>query len=114
MLESANIQSATVSGVGEEENMCKLSLEWSAIVSCGGGVSYTVTVTPCLSGPGDCDVINGSPMSTFSTIDTQQTLAVNGSVGLKYNFIVSTCANTSPVYSVDLTGIDIVCNYRYV
>ena len=106
LLESANIQSATVSGFGEEENMCQLSLEWSeAIVSCGGDVSYTVTVTPCLSGPGDCDVINGSPVSTFSTTDTQQTFIMNGSFGLEYNLTVSTCANTSPLYSVDLTGM---------
>ena len=106
MLESATIQSATVSGFGEEENMCQLSLEWSeAIVNCGGDVSYTVTVTPCLSGPGDCDVINGSPVSTFTTTDTQKTIPVNGSVGLEYNVTVSTCASTSSLYSVYLTGI---------
>ena len=94
MLESANIQSATVSGFGQEEDMCQLSLEWSeAIVSCGGDVSYTVTVSPCLSGPGDCDVINGSPVSTFSTTDIQQTLMVNGSIGLEYssNLTTTTC-----------------------
>ena len=110
LLESATFQPATVSGFGEEENMCQLSLEWSeAIVSCGGDVSYTVTVTPCLSGPGDCDVINGSPVSTFSTTDIHQTVTVNGSVTLKYSSTVTTetCdvrINNNPNYSVDLRG----------
>ena len=103
MLESATIQSATVSGFDEEENMCQLGLEWSeAIVSCGGDVSYTVTVTPCLSGPGDCDVINGS---SVQTTETQITLCVNGSVSLEYDFNVSTCNVSSNTYTVNLTGI---------
>ena len=102
MLEFATIQSATVSGFGEEENMCQLSLEWSeAIVSCGGVVSYTVTVSPCLSGPGDCDVINGNLMETT---ETQITLSVKGSVGLKYDFNVSTCNVSSNTFTVNLTG----------
>ena len=106
MLGSATFQSATVSGFGEEENMCQLSLEWSeAIVSCGGDVTYTVTVSPCLSGPGDC----GSPVSTFSTTDTQQTVTVNGSVALEYSSTLTTQTcnvriNSNPNYSVDLRG----------
>ena len=106
MSESANIRSANVIELGEEENMCQLSLEWSeAIVSCGGDVSYTVTVTPCLSGPGDCDVINGSPASTFTTTDTQQTVTVNGSIGLEYNITVSTCdVKSTSGLEVTLTG----------
>ena len=94
MLESASIQSATVSGFGEEENMCQLSLEWSeATVSCDGDVSYTVTVTPCLSGPGDCGVINGIPVSTFTTTNTQQIFMVDGKIGLEYssNLTTTTC-----------------------
>ena len=106
MLQSASILSATVSGFGEEENMCLLSLEWSeAIVSCGGDVSYTVTVTPCLSGPGDCDVINGSSFETLSTNDTTQIdLPVNGSIGLEYHFTVSTCDVKSTSVFIALTG----------
>ena len=105
MLESPEFQSATVSGFGDEENMCQLSLEWSeAVVSCSGDVTYTVTATPCLSGSGDCEVISGSPVETFSTTESQITLSVNGSVGLEYDFTVSTCANTSAVFTVNLTG----------
>ena len=111
MLESSEFQSATVSGFGDEENMCQLSLEWSEdVVSCSGDVPYTVTATPCLSGSGDCEVISGSPVETFSTTQSRITLSVNGSVGLEYDFTVSTCANTSDVYTVNLTGeVDIVC-----
>ena len=102
VLESTEFQSATVSGFGD---MCQLSLEWSeAVVSCSGDVPYTVTATPCLSGSGDCEVISGSPVETFSTTESQITLSVDGSVGLEYDFTVSTCANTSEVYRVNLTG----------
>ena len=108
VFESSEFQSATVNGVGD---MCQLSLEWSeAVVSCSGDVPYTVTATPCLSGSGDCEVISGSPVETFSTTESQITLSVDGSVGLGYDFTVSTCANTSAVFSVNLTGgVDIVC-----
>ena len=107
VLESSEFQSATVSEVGD---MCQLSLEWSeAVVSCSGDVPYTVTATPCLSGSGDCDVISGSPVETFSTTESQITLSVDGSVGLEYDFTVSTCASASDVFSVNLTGgVDIM------
>ncbi|CAI8023821.1 hypothetical protein GBAR_LOCUS13903, partial [Geodia barretti] len=97
----------------------QLSLEWSeAVVSCSGDVPYTVTATPCLSGSGDCEVISGSPVETFSTTESQITLSVNGSVGLEYDFTVSTCANTSDVYTVNLTatsssGVESSFNYIY-
>ena len=101
MLESPEIHSASVSGLGDEENMCRLSLEWSeAVISCGGSVTYNLSATPCLSVSGDCEVVGGR--QTTSTTETRITLSVDGSVGLEYNFTVSTCANTSPVYSVDL------------
>ena len=113
VLESSEFQSATVSGFGHR---CQLSLNWSeAVVSCSGDVPYTVTATPCLSGSGDCEVISGSPVETFSTTESQITLSVDGSVGLEYDFTVSTCANTSAVFNVNLTGeVDIVYNYMYV
>ena len=97
MLESPEILSASVSGLGDEDNMCRLSLEWSeAVVSCAGSVTYTLSATPCLSVSRECEVVGGT--------ETGITLTVNGSVGLEYDFTVSTCANTSAVYSVDLTG----------
>jgi hypothetical protein len=100
VLESSEFQSATVSGFGD---MCQLSLEWSeAVVSCSGDVTYTVTATPCLSGSGDCEVISGSPVETFSTTESQITLSVDGSVGLEYDFTVSTCTSASDVYTVNL------------
>ena len=107
-LGSPEIQSASVSGLGDEENMCRLSLEWSeAVVSCAGSVTYTLTATPCLSVSGDCEGVGGR--QTTSTTETRITLSVDGSAGLEYDFTVSTCANTSPVYSVDLkvTGISV-------
>ena len=86
--------------------MCQLSLEWSeAIVSCGGDVSYTLTVSPCLSGPGDCDVINDSSFEALSTTETQINITVNGSVGLEYNFTIITCdMKSAHVFGVTLTG----------
>ena len=106
-LGSPEIHSASVSGLGDEENMCRLSLGWSEVVSCGGSVTYTLSATPCLSVSGDCEVAGGS--QTTSTTETRITLSVDGSVGLEYDFTVSTCANTSDVYSVDLkvTGISV-------
>ena len=107
-LGSPEINSASVSGLGDEENMCRLSLRWSeAVVNCGGNVTYTLSATPCLSVSGDCEVAGGS--QTTSTTETRITLSVDESVGLEYDFTVSTCANTSPVYSVDLkvTGISV-------
>ena len=104
MLESPEILSANVSGLGDEDNMCRLSLEWSEAVSCGGNVTYTLTATPCLSVSGDCEVVGGR--QTTSITETRITLSVDGSVGLEYDFTVSTCANTSAVYSVDLTGVN--------
>ena len=87
--------------------MCQLSLEWSeAVVNCSGDVPYTVTATPCLSGSGDCEVISG--VETFSTTESQITLSVDGSVGLEYDFTVSTCANSSDVYRVNLTGMSVL------
>ena len=85
--------------------MCRLSVEWSeTIVSCGGNVTYNLTVTPCLTGSGDCD------MKTFSGLEENQlSFAVNGSVSLEYELTVNTvtCGNmtTSPVYRVDLSGV---------
>ena len=108
VLGSPEFQSASVSGLGDEENMCRLSLEWSeAVVSCAGSVTYTLSATPCLSVSGDCEGVGGR--QTTSTTETQITLSVDGSVGLEYDFTVSTCANTSAVYSVDLkvTGISV-------
>ena len=108
MLESPEIQSASVSGLGDEENMCRVSLEWSeVVVSCAGSVTYTLSATPCLSVSGDCEVVGGR--QTTSTTETRITLSVDGSVGLEYNFTVSTCANTSTAYSADLkvTGISV-------
>ena len=87
----------------------RLSLEWSeAVVSCAGSVTYTLSATPCLSVSGDCEVAGGR--QTTSTTETGITLSVDGSVGLEYDFTVSTCANTSSVYSVDLkvTGISVL------
>ena len=102
MLESPEIPSAIVSGLGDE-NMCRLNVEWSeAVVSCGGSVTYILTATSCLSVSGDCEVVGGS--QTTSTTETGITLSVDGSAGLEYDFTVSTCTNTSAVYSVDLTG----------
>ena len=107
MLESPEIHPASVSGLGDEDNMCRLSLEWSeAVVSCAGSVTYTLSATPCLSVSRECEVVGGR--QTTSTTETQITLPVDGSVGLEYNFTVSTCANTSAVYSVDLTGTESV------
>ena len=107
VLKSSEFQSATVSGFGD---MCQLSLNWSeAVVSCSRDVPYIVPATPCLSESGDCEVISGSPVETFSTTESQITLSVDGSVSLEYDFTVSTCANTSAVFSVNLTGgVDIV------
>ena len=102
MLESPEIQSASVSGLGDE-NMCRLSLEWSeAVVSCAGSVTYILTATSCLSVSGDCEGVGGR--QTTSTTETGITLSVDGSAGLEYDFTVSTCTNTSAVYSVNLTG----------
>ena len=104
MLESPEIHSVSVSGLGDEENMCRLSLGWSeAVVSCGGNVTYILSATPCLSVSGDCVVVGGS--QTTSTTETRITLSVDGSVGLEYDFTVSTCASTSAVYSANLTGM---------
>ena len=81
--------------------MCELSVEWSeAITSCGGSVTYNLTVTPCPSGSGDCDMND----MTFSGLEeNQQSFNVNGSVSLEYELTVSTvtCGDvtTSPVYS---------------
>ena len=108
VFESPEFQSASVSGLGDEENMCRLSLEWTeAVVNCAGSVTYILTANPCLSVSGDCEVVGGS--QTTSTTETQITLSVDGSVGLEYDFTVSTCANTSAVYSVNLkvTGIGV-------
>ena len=104
LLESSQVQGDTVSGVGDEENMCELSVEWSeTIVSCGGSVTYNLTVTPCPSGSGDCD-------TTFSGLEeNQHSFNVNGSVSLEYELTVSTvtCGDvtTSPVYRADLSGV---------
>ena len=101
MLGSPEILSANVSGLGDEENMCRLSLGWSeAVVSCAGSVTYNLSATPCLSVSGDCEGVGGR-----QTTSTTETRIVNGSVGLEYDFTVSTCANTSAVYSVNLTGM---------
>ena len=87
--------------------MCRLSVEWSeAIVSCGGSVTYNLTVTPCPSGSGDCDMND----MTFSGLEeNQHSFTVNGSVSLEYELTVSTvtCGNvtTSPVYRIDLSGV---------
>ena len=108
VLGSPEIHSASFSGLGDE-NMCRLRLEWSeAVVSCAGSVTYILSVTPCLSVSGDCEVVGGS--QTTSTTETGITLSVDGSVGLEYNFTVGTCGNTSPVYSADLkvTGISVL------
>ena len=84
--------------------MCVLSVEWSeTIVSCGGSVTYNLTVTPCPSGSGDCDMND----MTFSGLEeTQQSFTVNS---LEYELTVSTvtCGDvtTSPMYSVDLSGV---------
>ena len=86
--------------------MCELSVEWSeTIVSCGGSVTYNLTVTPCPSGSGDCAMND----MTFSGLEeNQHSFNVNGSVSLEYELTVSTvtCGNvtTSPVYRVNLTG----------
>ena len=107
-LGSPEIHSASVSGLGDEENMCRLSLEWSeAVVNCGGSVTYTLSATPCLSVSGDCEVVGGR--QTTSTTETGINMTVDGSVGLEYDFTVSTCANTSAAYSVALkvTGISV-------
>ena len=87
--------------------MCVLSVEWSeTIVSCGGSVTYNLTVTPCPSGSGDCDMND----MTFSGLEeNQHSFTVNGSVSLEYELTVSTvtCGNvtTSPVYRIDLSGV---------
>ena len=84
--------------------MCVLNVEWSeTIVSCGGSVTYNLTVTPCPSGSGDCGT------TIFSGLEeNQHSFTVNGSVSLEYELTVSTvtCGDvtTSPVYSVNLTG----------
>ena len=82
LLESSRVQGDTVSGVGDDENMCVLSVEWSeTIVSCGGSVTYSLTVTPCPSGSGDCDMND----MTFSGLEeNQHSFTVNGSVSLEY------------------------------
>ena len=88
------------------ENMCRLSVEWSeTFVSCGGSVTYNLTVTPCPSGSGDCDMND----MTFSGLEeNQHSFTVDGSVSLEYELTVSTvtCGDvtTSPVYRVNLTG----------
>ena len=102
-MESSEFRSATVSAFGVEENVCELNLKWSeAIVSCGGSVSYTVTVAPCLSG--DCND------STISGVDTEHSVAVNGSVELEYELTLrtETCNGrmmTNNSISVNLTGV---------
>ena len=81
--------------------MCRLSVEWSeTFVSCGGSVTYNLTVAPCPSGRD----------MTFSGLEeNQHSFNVNGSVSLEYELTVSTvtCGDvtTSPVYSVNLTGV---------
>ena len=107
LLESSRVQGDTISGVGDEENMCVLSVEWSeTIVSCGGSVAYNLTVTPCPSGSGDCDM---NDMTFPGLEENQNSFTVNASVSLEYELTVSTvtCGDvtTSPVYSVDLSGV---------
>ena len=107
LLESSRVQGDTVSGVGDEENMCVLSVEWSeTIVSCGRSVTYNLTVTPCPSGSGDCDM---NDMTFSGWEENQHSFTVNGSVSLEYELTVSTvtCGDvtTSPVYRVDLSGV---------
>ena len=87
--------------------MCELSVEWSeAIISCGGSVTYNLTVTPCPSGSGDCDM---NDMTVSGLEENQHSFNVNGSVSLEYELTVSTvtCGNvtTSAVYRVDLSGV---------
>ena len=101
LLESSEFQAATVSGFGVEENICELNLKCSeAIISCSGNVLYTVTMTPCLSG--NC--------STIFSVDTNQDVPMNGSVGLEYELTLSTetCDGvimTNSSMPVNLTGV---------
>ena len=54
---SSTIQDLTVA---IEEDMCLLTLEWSeAIVSCDGGVNYTLSVTPGVQDGTAVDVYSG-------------------------------------------------------
>ena len=64
--------------------MCLLTLEWSeAIVSCDGvSVNYSLSVTP--------DVENGAAVDIYSGAENRYTYTVNGSVGLQYNFSLTT------------------------
>ena len=107
LLVSSRVQGDTVSGVGDVENMCVLNVEWSeTIVSCGGSVTYNLTVTPCPSGSGDCDM---NDMTFPGLEENQHSFTLNGSVSLEYDLTVNTvtCGNvtTSPVYRVDLSGV---------
>ena len=82
--------------------MCLLTLEWSeAIVSCDGvSVNYSLSVTP--------DVENGTEVDIYSGTENRYTYTVNGSVGLQYNFNLTTevCGGqTFTTSGVDLSGM---------
>ena len=99
--ESSTIQDLTVT---IEEDMCLLTLEWSeAIVSCNGiGANYTLSVTH--------DVEDGTAVNIYSGTENRYTYTVNGSVGLQYNFNLTTgiCGDQNITISVvDLSGVSI-------
>ena len=94
--ESSTIQDLTVI---IEEDMCLLTLEWSeAIVSCDGiNVNYSLTV-----------IEDGTEVDVYSGAENRYAYTVNGSVGLQYNFSLTTesCGSQNiTVSGVDLSGI---------
>ena len=85
--------------------MCLLTTEWSeAIVSCDGiSANYSLSVTP--------DVEDGTEVDIYSGTENRYTYTVNGSVGLQYNFSLTTeiCGGqTFTMSGVDLSGIDYI------
>ena len=112
VLQSAEVQSATVSerDVGEEE--CVVNVEWSeAFVSCGGSLSqYVLSVTPptpdCQASP-DCVIVTSSSQYTIPGSETQYSLTV-GTLDYDITVRADVCDGSmtaeSSVYNVDLTG----------
>ena len=101
MLAKAEFQAHRVIGIGDLENTCLLNLEWSeSIASCGGSVNYSLTATT--------DVEDVTEVDIYSGTENIYTYTVNGSVGLQYNFSLTTeiCGGQNITMSgIDLSGL---------
>ena len=73
--------------------MCLLTLEWSeALISCGGSVNYSLSVTS--------DVEDGTAVEIYSGADNRYAYIVNGSVGLQYSFNLKTEVCDNPTFTM--------------